>query len=85
LCYCVSVFRHHRRPATTLPAFAALSPPTAHYHCQRRAAINDAIAFVFIVFVVAVSFFILEKQLSSQNIFLVKSKLSITTYLFLVF
>ncbi len=27
----------------------------------------------------------LEKQLSSQNIFLVKSKLSITTYLFLVF
>ncbi len=30
-------------------------------------------------------FFILEKQLSSQNIFLVKSKLSITTYLFLVF
>ncbi len=31
------------------------------------------------------SFFILEKQLSSQNIFLIKSKLSITTYLFLVF
>ncbi len=30
-------------------------------------------------------FFILEKQLSSQNIFLVKSELSITTYLFLVF
>ena len=27
----------------------------------------------------------LEKQLASQNIFLVKSKLSITTYLFLVF
>jgi hypothetical protein len=30
-------------------------------------------------------FFILEKQLSSQYMFLVKSKLSITTYLFLVF
>ncbi len=30
-------------------------------------------------------FFILEKQLTSQNIFLVKSKLSLTTYLFLVF
>ncbi len=27
----------------------------------------------------------LEKQLASQNIFLLKSKLSITTYLFLVF
>ena len=27
----------------------------------------------------------LEKQLASQNIFLVKSELSITTYLFLVF
>ncbi len=31
------------------------------------------------------SFFILEKQLASQNIFLVKAQLSITTYLFLVF
>ena len=31
------------------------------------------------------SFFILEKQLASQNIFLVKSELSIITYLFLVF
>ncbi len=30
-------------------------------------------------------FFILEKQLASQNIFLIKSKLSLTTYLFLVF
>ncbi len=30
-------------------------------------------------------FFILEKQLASQNIFLVKSVLSLTTYLFLVF
>ncbi len=30
-------------------------------------------------------FFILKKQLASQNLFLVKSKLSITTYLFLVF
>ncbi len=30
-------------------------------------------------------FFILEKQLASQNMFLVRSKLSITTYLFLVF
>jgi hypothetical protein len=30
-------------------------------------------------------FFILEKQLASQNIFLVKSELSITMYLFLVF
>jgi hypothetical protein len=30
-------------------------------------------------------FFILEKQLASQNMFLIKSKLSITTYHFLVF
>jgi hypothetical protein len=30
-------------------------------------------------------YFILEKQLASQNMFLVKSELSITTYLFLVF
>ncbi len=30
-------------------------------------------------------FFILEKQLASQNKFLVKSELSLTTYLFLVF
>ncbi len=30
-------------------------------------------------------FFILEKQLASQNLFLVKSQLSLTTYLFLVF
>ncbi len=30
-------------------------------------------------------FFILEKQLPSQNIFLVKAELSLTTYLFLVF
>ncbi len=30
-------------------------------------------------------FFILKKQLASQNMFLVKSDLSITTYLFLVF
>ena len=30
-------------------------------------------------------FFILEKQLTSQNIFLVKSELSLTTYLFLLF
>ncbi len=30
-------------------------------------------------------FFILEKQLASQNLFLVKSELSLTTYLFLVF
>ncbi len=31
------------------------------------------------------NFFILEKQLSSQCMFLVKSELSITTYLFLIF
>ncbi len=30
-------------------------------------------------------FFFLEKQLASQNIFLIKSEVSITTYLFLVF
>ncbi len=30
-------------------------------------------------------YFILKKQLASQNMFLIKSKLSITTYLFLVF
>ncbi len=32
-----------------------------------------------------INFFILEKQFASQHIFLVKSKISITMYLFLVF
>jgi hypothetical protein len=37
-----------------LPASAALSPPPARCHCERRAAVNDAVAFVFIIVVVAV-------------------------------
>ncbi len=41
-------------------------------------------AVVFLKNDYLVSFF-LEKQLASKNIFLVKSELSITTYLFLVF
>ncbi len=38
----------------------------------------------FIVIRYLLGFFILEKQLVSQDMFLVRSKLSITTYLFLV-
>jgi hypothetical protein len=37
-----------------LPASAALLPPPAHCHCQRCAVVNDAIAFVLIVVVIAV-------------------------------
>ncbi len=38
----------------------------------------------FIVIRYLLGFFILEKQLASQDMFLVRSKLSITAYLFLV-
>ncbi len=37
-----------------LPASAALLPPMARCHCQRHTAVNDTVAFFFIVVVVAV-------------------------------
>jgi hypothetical protein len=44
--------RNRCRHATALPASTALSPLPACYHCQRHAAVNNAIALVFIVIVI---------------------------------
>jgi hypothetical protein len=69
LCCCVSVFCHRQCCAAALPASAALLPPPACYHRRRCAAVNNAVAFVFGIIIIAVGFFILEKQLSSQIYF----------------
>ncbi len=47
-CHC-----YRRRHATTLPTSTALLPLPACCHRQHRAALNDTVAFVFIVFVIA--------------------------------
>ena len=61
-----------------------------HYPNQGRTALMEAAIVskmqtpAIILWFFLLSFFILEKQLASQNMFLTRSKLSITPYLFLV-
>ncbi len=55
-------------------------------HNWKKGSSSPCVASVWVIIVIhyLLGFFILEKQLASQKLFLVRSELSITAYLFLV-